>query len=159
MRGVGARSVLGTAFLVIASCSATAPKPQRLAPVPAPLAAAHVAQALPFDAPLQRDLYSQRLIYLMRRGWRPPTDLSAAPMSLKAIAEVDIDAFGVFAAYRLAESSGDARFDVSVTSQLQALIDSGARVESGPPYIVDHVYGETLKVRFNGPPPAGSPPF
>jgi hypothetical protein len=68
MRGLGARVALGTAFLFIASCSAATPKPQHGAPLPSPNAAAHAAQAPPFDAPLQRDLYSQRLIYLLRRG-------------------------------------------------------------------------------------------
>jgi hypothetical protein len=150
MHGLGALWVFGAALLFIAGCSAATPKPRHVA---------RVAEPVPSDAPMQRDLYSQRLIYLLRRGWRPPTDLRVAPMTLKTTAEVDIDAFGSFVAYRLAESSGDERFDISVTAQLQALIDAGARAESGPPYIVDHVYGETLKVRFNGPPPPGSPPF
>ena len=58
--------------------------------------------------------------------------------------------------FRLAQSSGSAPFDSSVTGHLQTLIDAGARADSGPPYIVEHVFGETLTVRFSGPPPAGS---
>jgi hypothetical protein len=61
--------------------------------------------------------------------------------------------------YRVARSSGDPSFDVSVTEHLQALLDSGARVEQGPPYIADRMFGETITVLFRGPPPPGTPPY
>jgi len=142
---------------LLVGCSAATPKPEHAAPA-APAAIAAAAEPIPF-VPAQRDLYTLRLVYLLRHGWRTPADLEAQPMSLKAMAELEVDPNGIFVSYRLAKSSGSAPFDSSVTGHLQALIDSGARAESGPPYIVDRIFGETLTVLFRGPPPPGTPPY
>jgi hypothetical protein len=108
---------------------------------------------------IEREEYSGRLLFLMRHGWRTPSELRAPPMSLRAMTEVEINAQGMFVDYRLSRSSGNPLFDRSVLDQLQALIDSGARAEDGPPYVVDHVFGERLVVLFTGPPVPGTPPY
>jgi hypothetical protein len=95
----------------------------------------------------------------MRHGWRTPAELRAEPMSLRVMTEVEINANGMFVDYRLARSSGNPLFDRSVADHLQSLIDSGARAESGPPYVVDHIFGEMLTVLFTGPPVPGTPPY
>lgn len=154
MGRIGARPVVGVGVAVLMGCSATQPMPEHPRAQPAAAAGSPAVYV-----PMQRDLYTVKLVYLLRHGWRTPEALEAAPMSLKATAELEVDAHGMFARFRLAKSSGNALFDDSVTGHLQALIDSGARADSGPPYIVDHVFGETLTVRFSGPPPPGTPPY
>jgi hypothetical protein len=148
-----ARSLLGAVLTLLAGCASATPK---LAP--APRASAPVAAAL-HDVPIQRDLYTHKLVYLLRHGWRTPAQLDAPPMSLNTVVELAIDAHGQLMRYRLAQSSGNASFDSSVADHLQALIDSGARAEHGPPYIVDRVFGELITVLFRGPPPPGTPPY
>jgi hypothetical protein len=133
----------------VVSCSAATPKPER-----APLRPSE-----PSHARLERELYAGKLLYLLRHGWREPAELRAPPMSLRATTEVEVSAQGMFMRYRLARSSGNALFDQSVTDHLQTLIDSGARAESGPPYAVANVFGETLTVLFTGPPAPGTPPY
>jgi hypothetical protein len=150
MRCIGALPLIGIVLSLLAGCGGTTPAPKRASP-PAEEEITYV--------PVQRDLYTQKLVYLLRHGWRTPAELEVAPMSLKALAELEVDANGIFVSYRLAKSSGSLPFDSSVTGHLQTLIDSGARAEAGPPYIVDRIFGETLTVLFRGPPPPGTPPY
>lgn len=157
MRCTGALPLFSCVLTLLVGCSAATPKPEHAAPaVPAPGAAAQEPIAY---VPAQRDLYTLKLVYLLRHGWRTPADLEVAPMSLKTLAELEVDANGIFVRYRLAKSSGSQPFDSSVTVHLQGLIDSGARAEAGPPYIVDRIFGETLTVLFRGPPPPGTAPY
>jgi hypothetical protein len=139
------------------SCSAATPKPETVPPqarlpqtalVPPP---AHVR--------IEREVYAGKLLFLMRHGWRTPTELQADPMSLRTLAHVEINHKGMFVDYRVSRSSGNPLFDQSVADQLQGLIDRGARAESGPPYVVDQIFGEVLTVLFTGPPPPGTPPY
>jgi hypothetical protein len=155
MRRIGARPLVGVVLTLLVGCGAAAPKPEH-SPTSQP--AAKAAPAIAY-VPMQRDLYTRRLVYLLRHGWRTPATLDASPMSLKTMAELELDAHGQFVRYRLSKSSGSEPFDSSVAGHLQALIDSGARAERGPPYIVDHVFGEMLTVLFQGPPPPGTPPY
>lgn len=154
MRRRGAQRLVVLALAWLASCSAATPKPEHAAVTPV----ASVAPPLE-RVRIEREDYSGKLLFLMRHGWREPADLRVEPMSLQTLVHVDIDAQGMFVSRRLSESSGNASFDQSVTEHLQALIDRGARAESGPPYIVDSVFGETLTVLFTGPPPPGTPPY
>src|SRR5690349_17778204 len=126
MRRIGARPLV-VVIMLLAGCGGATPKPERS---PAPQPAAAPAPALAY-VPMQRDLYTQRLVYLLRHGWRTPGTLDATPMSLKTMAELELDAHGSFVRYRLSKSSGSASFDRSVAGHLQSLIDSGARAERG----------------------------
>lgn len=150
-----ARPLLGAVLTLLAGCASATPK---LAHAPARGASAPAAAAQR-DVPIQRDLYTHKLVYLLRHGWRAPAELDAPPMSLDTLIELAIDSHGQLVRYRLVQSSGNGSFDGSVTEHLQALIDSGAHAEHGPPYIVDRVFGELITVLFRGPPPPGTPPY
>lgn len=155
MRRIGARPLFGVVFTLLAGCASAPPKLEHATASPS-FAPAPVAKR---NVPIQRDLYTQKLVYLLRHGWRTPAELDAPPMSLNTVVELSVDRYGQFVRYRLAESSGNTSFDGSVADHLQALIDSGARAEQGPPYIVERVFGEQLIVLFRGPPPPGTPPY
>lgn len=157
MRCIGALPLIGVVVSLLAGCGGTTREPVH-APPAAQAPVAPAAEEVTY-VPMQRDQYTLKLVYLLRHGWQTPAELEVAPMSLKALAELEIDANGLFVSYRLAKSSGSTPFDSSVTGHLQTLIDSGARAEYGPPYIVDRIFGETLTVLFRGPPPPGTPPY
>jgi len=154
MRRTGARPLLGTVLALLAGCASAAPEVEH------PAAASPAASAsAPREVPIQRDLYTHQLVYLLRHGWRTPDHLDAPAMSLHTLVELSVDSHGLFVRYRVAKSSGNVAFDDSVAQHLQTLLDSGARVEQGPPYAVDRVFGETITVLFRGPPPPGTPPY
>ena len=159
MRCIGALPLIGIVLSLLAGCGGTTPEPEHAAPPAAQAPVATPAEEEITYVPAQRDLYTLKLVYLLRHGWQTPAELEVAPMSLKAMAELEVDANGIFVSYRLAKSSGSTPFDSSVTGHLQTLIDSGARAEAGPPYIVDRIFGERLTVLFRGPPPPGTPPY
>ncbi len=142
MHGV-ARWLVALALAYIASCSAAQPKPAQTTAAPATRAR---------YAAIERGSYDRKLLFLLSHGWRVSREVQSPLMSLRTTAEVELDKHGMFVGYRLAESSGNPLFDDSVADHLQALIDSGAHAEHGPPYIVDHVFGEAITVRFTGPP-------
>lgn len=157
MRCIGALPLIGIVVSLLAGCGGTTPEPAH-APATVQAPTTPPEEEITY-VPAQPDLYTLKLVYLLRHGWRTPAELEVAPMSLKAMAELEVDANGIFVSYRLAKSSGSQPFDRSVAGHLQTLIDSGARAEAGPPYIVDRIFGETLTVLFRGPPPPGTPPY
>lgn len=147
MYGV-ARWLVALALAYVASCSSAQPKPAQTKPAQTTAAPATRARY----AAIERGSYDRKLLFLLSHGWRVSREVESPPMSLRTTAEVELDKHGTFVGYRLAVSSGNPLFDDSVSDHLQALIDSGAHAEHGPPYIVDHVFGEAITVRFTGPP-------
>jgi len=131
MTGVrtGARWLVGLALVWVASCNAATPKPEHASLRPS----ARPSTKRPAHVRIEREIYSGKLLFLLRHGWREPADLRVPPMSLRTTAVVEISPEGMFVHYRLERSSGNPLFDQSVT--------------------------ETLTVLFTGPPAPGTPPY
>lgn len=97
------------------------------------------------------DLYAGRLSVFFRRGWTVPTTISRDDVQeLSATAMVSIGEDLRITAFRLVQPSGNADFDLSVTGQLQRLLDAQSTIPPPPEEVAAQYLGQTRPFRFRG---------
>lgn len=97
------------------------------------------------------DLYAGRLSVFFRRGWTVPTTIPRDEVQeLNATAMVQIGDDLKIVGFRLAQPSGNADFDLSVTAQLQRLVDSQTTIPPPPEEMATQYIGQTRPFRFRG---------
>ncbi len=97
------------------------------------------------------DRYAGTLAVFFRRGWQVPTTLDRdelramiAAVSVHITDELRVESF------RLVRSSGDADFDLSVTQQLQRLVDAQATIPPPPEEVASTYLGREVGFRYHG---------
>lgn len=97
------------------------------------------------------DLYAGRLSVFFRRGWTVPTTIARDDVQgLTATAMVSIGEDLRVTGFRLVQTSGNADFDLSVTGQLQRLVDSQSTIPPPPEEVAAQYLGQTRPFRFRG---------
>jgi hypothetical protein len=98
------------------------------------------------------DLYAGRLSVFFRRGWSVPTTIPRDDVQeLSCTVNVDIGEDLRIAAFRIVGAgSGNPDFDLSVTAQLQRLVDSQSTIPPPPEEVAAEYIGRTRPFRFRG---------
>lgn len=97
------------------------------------------------------DLYAGRLSSFFQRGWTVPTTIPRDQVEqMNATALVEISPELRILSFRIQRSSGNPDFDLSVTAQLQRLVDGQAVIPPPPEDVADQYLGQTRPFRFNG---------
>lgn len=97
------------------------------------------------------DLYAGRLMLFFRRGWQVPTTIDRDTVrTLVTVASVEVGDDLKITGFRVARSSGNPDFDLSVEQQLQRLVDGQAVIPPPPEEVAAQYVGRAVTVRFNG---------
>lgn len=97
------------------------------------------------------DLYAGRLSTFLKRGWTVPTTIARDELqSSTTMVAIEIGDDLKIHSFRITRSSGNPEFDLSVTGQLQRLVDSQSTIPPPPEEQADQYIGRTRAFAFRG---------
>ena len=97
------------------------------------------------------DRYAGTLAVFFRRGWQVPTTLDRDELG-GMICAVSVHITGELRVenFRIVRSSGDPDFDLSVSQQLQRLVDAQATIPPPPEEVAGNYIGRDVGFRYHG---------